>query len=252
MDKSLNTHNYKSTKNVELYAKSNKTNNNKDKKKKIPSKKANINELNKQDNNQLTNINEDSSIFKIEECKDSSNFLKNLIHKKESDGVILKSFNLNDKKTVESKIKKVNNKKKAVVVSTFQISKNVNNIFIFPHQENKNNIYQNHNQNMNILSPGNFISIEYNINHDKNKDRNLVNNNHNIINNNETNNLACFKKEIQIKNDDADTQNQYQRLKDNNEINNEINNNKNNELINSKDEINAQKKSKKKLCFCCL
>ena len=52
----------------------------------------------------------------------------------------------------------------------YKISSNVNNLLILSDKDNKNNNEDKSkdiNQNMNIVSPGNIISIEYNINHGK-------------------------------------------------------------------------------------
>ena len=109
---------------------------------------------------------------------------------------------------------------------------------------------------MNIISPGNIISIEYNINHGKKNERNMgINNNHIIINNNESNNIAYFKKDIHVKNDDMDTQNNFpQRIKEINEEKSNKNTQINNEMsIDKKNNTEkSEKKSKKKFLFCCL
>ena len=267
LSNSLIKHNYKSSKNV-LFSKNIKTNNKtnntkfKGKNKKSSVRKANINSLNKLYNNknQLTTKNDDDSYLKIEECKDSSNYIKTSLNPKESENIIINSFNSNDIQSSEIKVKKLSNKKKERVHSQFQISKNVNNVFIFPNKENKNNIYQNNNQNLNIINPSNIsniISIEYNNNLGKKSDKNLESNNNNItIKNNQSNNITSLKKETLIKIDEVETQNQFHnKLNEKKEINSNKDNN--NELINSKEEIiNNKKKSKKKskikLCFGCL
>ena len=104
---------------------------------------------------------------------------------------------------------------------------------------------------MNILSPGNFISIEYNINHGKKNEINkeMNNNNHFIIDNNENNNINYDRRDIQVKNDDAETQNHFQ-----NKIKKMDEENKNIDIINSNNNklVNEKKKQNKNFCFCCL
>ena len=168
-----------------------------------------------------------------------------------SNSLKVESFKLENKNDSQNKLKRISKKKKDIHIP-YQISRRVNNIFIFP-KKNNNNIYESHNQNMNIISPGNIISIEYNI-HGKKEERKMgINNNHIIINNNESNNITYFKKDI-VKNDDMNSQIHFpQRIK---EIN-EDKNNKNteiNKMPTDKNNISAKshQKTKKKFLFCCL
>jgi hypothetical protein len=132
----------------------------------------------------------------------------------------------------------------------YKISSNVNNLLILSDKDNKiNNENKNKdiNQNMNILSPGNIISIEYNINHGKKIERDLeIKNNNIIINNNESNNITCYKKDLRIKNEIKEGINE-----DENIINK--NNNGYKEFINSQNNIiKGKKKPRKRFCLCCL
>jgi hypothetical protein len=249
--------NVKSSKNIE-YPINKKLNDNKnEKKKKISNKKANIKENVEGEikkNNKLIIKKKESTILN-KESKDSSNFIKNNLDKNSSNSNSLKveSFNLENRNDSQNKLKRLSNKKKDIHMP-YQISRRVNNIFIFPKEKN-NNIYESHNQNMNIISPGNIISIEYNINHGKKNERNMgINNNHIIINNNESNNITYFKKDIHVKNDDMDTQNNFpQRIKEINEDKTNKNTQINQMSIDKKNNTKkSEKKSKKKFLFCCL
>ncbi len=99
------------------------------------------------------------------------------------------------------------------------------------------------------MNIGNFISIEYNINHGKKNERKLEVNttNHILLNNNKNNKTNGFKKEDMIKNDDNETNNIFQ---------NKLNENKEeniNELMNSKNNIiKSNNISKRRSCFCFL
>ena len=74
------------------------------------------------------------------------------------------------------------------------------------------------------------------------------------INNNESNNIAYFKKDIHVKNDDMDTQNNFpQRIKEINEDKTNKNTQINQMSIDKKNNTEkSEKKSKKKFLFCCL
>jgi hypothetical protein len=167
---------------------------------------------------------------------------------KDSDNSKVKSFHLEDESNSEVKLKRINNKKKVGFTCQFQISRNVNNICIFPKKEikkdTKNNLYDSNNHNMNIINPGNFIAIEYNINHGKKRNKNLDLNNNVIYNNNEQNDLLYSKRE---------TNNDYTQINNNNnriqfKYNEKI------ESSNSKKSnvVKGKKKPKKKSFFCCL
>ena len=100
---------------------------------------------------------------------------------------------------------------------------------------------------MNIMSPGNFISIEYKINNGKKNEGDLeIKNNNIIINNNESNNITCYRKDLRIKNEIKE------RINEDDNIIKE-NNNGYNEFINSQNNIiKGKKKPRKRFCFCCL
>jgi hypothetical protein len=100
---------------------------------------------------------------------------------------------------------------------------------------------------MNNMSPGNFISIEYNINQGNKIERDFeIKNNNIIINNNESNNITCYRKDLRSKNEIKE------RINEGVNIINE-NNNGYNEYINSQNNIiKGKKKPRKRFCFCCL
>ena len=215
----------------------------------IIEKKKSHKKLNICDNNNeyISKKEEQSTINKLQ-SKDSSKFIKNNMENFETHISKVKSFHIDN--ISNSELKKTNNKRRIAFSNHYQITKNVNNLFI-SQEKTKNNIYENHNQNMNIINPRNFISIEYNINNGKKDNKHLeINNNHIVINN--SNNQSYYKKEMQ-NNFDIQTQNKIKnKLKDNNDNNSLSNSNKNN-LISSNDNIlNNNKKTKKKFCFCCL
>ena len=208
-------------------------------------KKLNICE----NNNEYITKKEEQSIKNKLQNKDSSKFIKKNMENFGTHISKIKPINIDN--ISNSELKKTNNKRRIAIPNIYQITKNVNNLFISQKKTN-NNINENHNQNMNIINPGNFISIEYNINNGKKDNKHLeINNNHIIINNN---NQSNYKKEMQ-NNFDTQTQNKINnKLKENNDNSNlsNSNNNKNNLISSNVNIINNNKKAKKKFCFCCL
>ena len=153
-------------------------------------------------------------------------------------------------------LRRPNSKRKLYIPSPSQhkISSKVNNLLILSDKDNKinnENKGKEINQNMNIISPGNIISIEYNINHENKNERDLeIKNNNIIINNNESNNITCYRKDLRSKNEIKERINE-----DDNIINGNNNgyNNGYNEYINTQNNIiKGKKKPRKKFCLCCL
>ena len=233
--------------------------NNKDEKKKNKSNKKLKMEGNKE---YISKKEEISSLLKLQ-SRDSSKYLKNNIRK--FDTRITNIKHLKMEPIYNSEIKKVKNKRKLVFPSQYPISNKVTNLIIANGKENNNNLYENYNNNMNIINPGTFISIEYNLNNSK-KDTKHLDDNHNdlLINNNEKkvsvkkenkenykspskrdiheNNQSSLIKEIHD-NNDSETQNN-QKIKEYNDNNNVSNSNNNNAVI--------YKNTKNRNCFCCL
>ncbi len=244
---------------------------NKDEKKRNKSNKK----LKYDNNKDINSKKEDYSSTNKFQSKDSCKIVKNYVHRFESHITNIKPLRIN---TIinNSEIKKVKNKKKKIFSSQFQISKKVNNIFIANGNGKNNNIYESSNHKMNIINPGTFISIEYNLNKDNKNNNNIDNNcNNGIINNynnGNTNNLSSFRRVNQDKNkipDQRDNQenNQASLIKDiidcndsetrNNQIQQkkkEYNDDNNNNIVsNSNNNPVIYKNSKnKKKCFCCL
>ena len=236
-------HNFKSEKNIELFVKYKSTENGKneinEKSKKFSYKKEVVRDtgLGEEDNKKVLKDN-DSSFYLEEEMKDSSKYIKD----QKNTNIKPKPFNIDYNNKSQYKIKKLNSKKNLGGIAQLQISKKVNDVFIFPEKNRKLNLIN----NQNVISPQNYISIEYNVNHGNKIERNLqMNNNHIIINNNESNNINYFRRGKQIKNDNIEINQNTQKLNDDNS--------KNNELINSQDHnlFKYQKKPKKNFCLCC-
>ena len=233
---------YKSSKYIKFYDNNNLNNN---KRKKSSNKKFN-------------NKNEELNHEKKEESKSNSKFIKDNLDKIDNNETSkIKSFKLDDEKekNSEPKLKRGNSKRIVNIPFDYQISHKVNNLIILSEQENKNlNEQKNIHQNMNVISPGNYISIEYNINHGKKNERNLeIKNNHNLNNNGDTNNITCYRKEAQNKNDLIEIKKELQQ--NINEDDNIVKKNTSgyNEFINSNSSIiKGKKKPKKTFCFCCL
>jgi hypothetical protein len=234
LDKKFIPNNFKSSKNINFFEGVNKYNKFIEKNKKNNNERDNL----RKSTNKKIGINEKNDI----KNKDKKEKIK------DSDNSKVKSFHLEDESNSEVKLKRINNKKKVGFTSQFQISRNVNNICIFPKKEikkdTKNNLYDSNNHNMNIINPGNFIAIEYNINHGKKRNKNLDLNNNVIYNNNEQNDLLYSKRE---------TNNDYTQINNNNnriqfKYNEKI------ESGNSKKSnvVKGKKKPKKKSFFCCL
>ena len=233
-------------------------NNNKDEKKKNKSNKKLKMDGNKE---YISKKEEISSAYKLQ-SRDSSKYLKNNIHKFDSRISNIKPLKMEP--IYNSDIKKVKNKRKIVFPSQYPISNKVSNLLIANGKENNNNLYENINNNMNIINPGTFISIEYNLSNSK-KDTKHLDDNHNdlLINNNEKksffkkenkenykssskrdiheNNQSSLIKEIHD-NNDSETQNN-QKIKEYND-NNNVSNSNNNPVI--------YKNTKNTKCFCCL
>jgi len=187
---------------------------------------------------------------KDEESKGSSESTK----KNDDKNKIKKKINNKISSSEVKNLRRGNSKRKIYIPSPsqYKISPKVNNILILPEKNNENNNENKDknndiNQNMNIISPGNFISIEYNINHGKKNERDLeIKNNNIIINNNESNNITCYRKDLRNKNEIKE------RINEDVNIINE-NNNGYNEYINSQNNIiKGKKKPRKRFCFCCL
>jgi len=185
---------------------------------------------------------------KDEESKGSSESTK----KNDDKGKKKKKINEKISSSEVKNLRRGNSKRKLYIPSPsqYRITPRVNNILILPDKDNQNNNENKDkdiNQNMNIISPGNFISIEYNIDHGKKNERDLeIKNNNIIINNNESNNITCYRKDIRNKNEIKE------RINEDDNIINE-NNNGYNEYINSKNNIiKGKKKPRKRFCFCCL
>lgn len=196
-------------------------------------------------------------IDKKDPSRNSTKFIRDNL-----DNTKIKPFKVEEKNSSEIKIKRGNSKRKVQppIPSQYEISPNVNNLAILQSQENKNDRKENQNigQNMNIINPKNFISIEYNINHGRKTDNNVgMNNNHIIINNNESNNIIYYKKDSEKKIDQIEKKTQ-QKINDsetnkNNNSNKNNNDSNHNEIISSKDDIiHDKKKHKKTFCLCCL
>ena len=185
---------------------------------------------------------------KDEESKGSSESTKKIDNKIKNKKKINEKVNNSEVKN----LKRGNSKRKIYIQSPnqYKISPNVNNILILSDKDNqKNNEDKDKdiNHNMNIMSPGNFISIEYKINNGKKNEGDLeIKNNNIIINNNESNNITCYRKDLRIKNEIKE------RINEDDNIIKE-NNNGYNEFINSQNNIiKGKKKPRKRFCFCCL
>lgn len=189
---------------------------------------------------------------KDEESKGSSESTKKIDDKGKNRKI--KNDKISNSEINNLNLKRGNSKRKIYIPSPsqYKISPKVNNILILSDKDNRH-INENNdqdkdiNQNMNIISPGNFISIEYNINHGKKEEKDLeIKNNNIIINNNESNNITCYRKDIRNKNEIKE------RINEDDNIINE-NNNGYDEYINSQNNIiKGKKKPRKRFCFCCL
>ena len=242
LDKKLIAKNYKSSKNINVFRGVNKYNKFVDK--------------NKNNNNNLRDDNRKSTKKIGVNEKDEKMSKDKKEKRKESDGTKIKSFHLDDESNSEVKLRKLSYKKKVGFAPQFQISRNVNNIFIFPKKENDNKgeLFNtiNSNHNMNIINPSNIISMEYNLNHGKKKARNIdlkSNKNAIINNNNDQNDLIISKKDTNNDFTQINTNKiqfkYYEKIESHN-IKNDNNNNNNNNIIQDK------KKPEKKSFFCCL
>ena len=224
MDNKLISQNYRSSKNINYFFGINK-----------------INKINDKNNNVKNNkIKFTGKRMEIYDSKKENNEKRKESH----ENAKIKPFVLDNESNSETKLKKLNNKKKIGISSQFQISKKVNNLLFLPNHEKKDNFYINNNQN--IINPDNYISLEYNknnINQDKKNNRNIeINSNTNMIINNGSNNIFYSKKET--KNDYIETENNN-KIQDKAEEKNDTSNNLKDNIIKGK------KKPKKTFFFCC-